>query len=81
VTGQHIDITAAGTRLRPWRIRYLTPDQLDEMAARCRPRALLELTADWTADTVHRDDPAQMSRYQRQPVLTGSVGSATHDRR
>lgn len=34
VTGQHIQITEAGIRLRPWKIRYSTPHQLDEMAER-----------------------------------------------
>jgi SAM-dependent methyltransferase len=32
--GQYVDITeAGGVRLRPWSIRWATPDQLDEMAA------------------------------------------------
>lgn len=33
ITGQHIEITEDGTRLRPWRIRFATTDQLDTMAA------------------------------------------------
>lgn len=33
VTGQHVELTADGVRLRPWRVRYLDPDQLDERAA------------------------------------------------
>jgi SAM-dependent methyltransferase len=33
VDGQHIELTSAGIRLRPWSIRLVTPDQLDEMAA------------------------------------------------
>jgi len=32
IQGQHIELTEAGTRLRPWRVRYLTPDQLDDRA-------------------------------------------------
>ena len=32
ITGQHIQISEAGTRLRPWKIRYSTPDQLDALA-------------------------------------------------
>jgi SAM-dependent methyltransferase len=32
--GQYVDITeAGGVRLRPWSIRWATPEQLDEMAA------------------------------------------------
>ncbi len=34
ITGQHIHLTAGGdVVLRPWKIRYLHPDQLDAMAA------------------------------------------------
>jgi hypothetical protein len=33
VDGQHVELSAAGTRLRPWSIRYVAPDQLDRMAA------------------------------------------------
>jgi SAM-dependent methyltransferase len=33
VTGQHVQIGSDGVRLRPWVIRYLTPDQLDAIAA------------------------------------------------
>ncbi len=32
IRGQHVDITEAGIRLRPWRVRWTTPAQLDEMA-------------------------------------------------
>ncbi len=32
ITGQHVDITEAGIKLRPWLIRWTTPDQLDELA-------------------------------------------------
>jgi SAM-dependent methyltransferase len=33
VTGQHVHITEAGIRLRPWHLRYATPEQLDGLAA------------------------------------------------
>lgn len=32
VTGQHVQLSDAGVRLRPWHLRYATPDQLDAMA-------------------------------------------------
>lgn len=32
ITGQHIEITEAGIRMRPWRICYATLEQLDAMA-------------------------------------------------
>ena len=31
ITGQHIEITEAGIRLRPWKVRYLPLDQLVEL--------------------------------------------------
>ena len=46
ITGQHIHLTEAGIRLRPWHLRYAGPDELDAMAA----AAGLELAwrhADW----------------------------------
>lgn len=33
ITGQHVQITEGGIRLRPWSVRYLTPEQLDRLAA------------------------------------------------
>jgi SAM-dependent methyltransferase len=42
--GQYVELTeAAGVRLRPWSIRYASPDELDEMAA----AAGLVLRARW----------------------------------
>lgn len=32
VTGQHIDISADGIRLRPWKIRFVGPSELDRLA-------------------------------------------------
>jgi SAM-dependent methyltransferase len=33
VAGQHVELSESGTRLRPWLLRYATPDQLDALAA------------------------------------------------
>lgn len=33
IRGHHVEIRAEGNRLRPWIVRYLTPDQLDASAA------------------------------------------------
>lgn len=63
VTGQHIDITASGTRLRPWRIRYLTPDQLDAMAVDAG-LALVERHSDWSGSTATTDAVQHVSRYR-----------------
>lgn len=62
VDGQMIEISEAGIRMRPWSIRYLTPDQLDEeMAA-----AGLELDArwgDWRGRPFGGDDAHQVAVY------------------
>ncbi|MDW3217359.1 MAG: class I SAM-dependent methyltransferase [Acidimicrobiales bacterium] len=31
IRGQHIDVTGAGVRMRPWELHYRTPDQLDDL--------------------------------------------------
>ncbi len=31
IVGHHIEITSAGVRMRPWALRYLTPEQLDDL--------------------------------------------------
>jgi SAM-dependent methyltransferase len=45
ITGQHVEIGADGVRLRPWRVRYLSPTQLDALAR----EAGLERTERWGA--------------------------------
>jgi SAM-dependent methyltransferase len=58
VDGQHVELRESGIRLRPWSLRYATPDQLDALAA----GAGLTLEDRWerwdgtpfdTASTVH----------------------------
>ena len=46
ITGQHIQISEAGIRMRPWKIRYSTPAQLDELATAADFR-LGNRSADW----------------------------------
>jgi hypothetical protein len=50
ITGQHVQITEAGIRLRPWLLRYLSPAELDAMATDAGLR-LVERHAGW------RDEP------------------------
>jgi SAM-dependent methyltransferase len=51
--GQFVELSAAGgVRMRPWSIRYATPEQLDEMAA----RAGLVRTARWRGFDDHAFD-------------------------
>lgn len=67
VTGQHIDLTVdGGVRLRPWRIRYATPDQLDDMAAAAGLR-LAERHEGWRGEPFDDDSAVHVSRYELAP--------------
>jgi ubiquinone/menaquinone biosynthesis C-methylase UbiE len=64
VSGQHIDLTDGSVRLRPWRLRYLSTDQLDELVAETG----LDLQyrwSDWDGTPFGVDDPAHVSIYRR----------------
>lgn len=64
VEGSAISITENGIRLRPWRIRYATPGQLDDMA-RAAGLALVRRDAGWRGQPFHRDSSAHVSVYRR----------------
>jgi hypothetical protein len=66
ITGQHVELTAGGVRLRPWQVRYLRPAQLDALAAGCG----LQLAERWGAwDGRPFDDACDthVSVYRRRP--------------
>ncbi len=44
ISGQHVELSAGGVRLRPWHLRYAPPEELDAMAA----AAGLELEHRWS---------------------------------
>jgi SAM-dependent methyltransferase len=65
VSGQHVHITEAGIRLRPWHLRYATPDQLDELAG----GAGLELawrSAGWAGEPYTDASSAHVTAYRRR---------------
>ncbi len=62
ITGQHIEITESGIRLRPWRIRMSDIDALDEMAVRARFR-LGDRYASWEGESWDPDARAAVSVY------------------
>jgi SAM-dependent methyltransferase len=64
ITGQHVHITEAGIRLRPWHLRYATPDQLDTMAADAG-LVLAERTAGWQGEPFTQDSDVHVSVYRR----------------
>lgn len=60
--GQYVDITEAGISLRPWHIRWSTPEQLDEMAADAG-LVLADRWSDWSRSPFGPDAAAHVSRY------------------
>jgi SAM-dependent methyltransferase len=62
ISGQHIQITEQGTRLRPWRVRYLRPEQLDVLAT-AAGLALVERWSDWESHPFDDDSPVAISIY------------------
>jgi SAM-dependent methyltransferase len=62
IDGQHIEITEHGVRLRPWRIRYLRPDQLDELAA-AAGLTLVERWSTWGGEPYEVGDVVHISVY------------------
>ncbi len=67
--GQFLDISADGTRMRPWRIRWSSPAELDQMAI----GAGLELAwraADWNRNTFGAESTSQVSAF-RLPARVG----------
>jgi SAM-dependent methyltransferase len=66
ITGQHVQITEAGIRLRPWMLRYLSPEELDALAAEAGLR-LAERHAGWRAEPFTTDSPVHVSTYALMP--------------
>jgi SAM-dependent methyltransferase len=67
ITGQHVHLRESGIRLRPWHLRYATPDQLDAMAQ----RAGLELDvrhAGWAGEPFTETSTVHVSTYRRGNV-------------
>lgn len=64
ITGQHIEISEAGIRLRPWVVRYATPEQLDEMAASAG-LTLVARHADWAQSPFDETSVGHVSVYRK----------------
>ena len=64
VTGQFVEVRETGVRLRPYRIRYLYPDQLDDLAASA-DLTLVDRWATWSGDAFTADSPNHVSVYGR----------------
>lgn len=65
VTGQLIDISDdGGVTLRPWKLRYADPAQLDEMA-RAVGLELVDRSGGWRGEPMTAETIAPVSRYRR----------------
>jgi SAM-dependent methyltransferase len=66
VLGVHIEWTDEGSRLRPWRLRYLDPRELDQLAAH-EGLQLCHRWSDWHGTPyVEHEDAAHVSVYERR---------------
>jgi len=64
ISGQHVQFTDGGVRLRPWMVRYLTPDQIDA-AAGAAGLDLEHRGADWAGSGLDDHSPTHVSVYRR----------------
>jgi hypothetical protein len=77
ITGQHIHVTEAGIRLRPWHLRYAAPNELDGMAA-AAGLALEWRDGGWGGEPFDDGATVHVSAYGRGNVrAVRSPGSAT----
>ncbi len=63
ITGQHVDISEAGIRMRPWMMHYRSPAQLDETAASAG-LVLESRAADWSGAPFDPRGEAHVSVYR-----------------
>ncbi len=66
ITGQHVQITEAGIRLRPWMLRYQSPEELDTMAGEAG-LLLVDRHAGWRAEPFTADSAVHVSTYALTP--------------
>ena len=73
VTGQHVELRDGSVRLRPWSVRYLTPAQLDALAAEAG--LVLEVRwADWRGTPFDDDSGSHVSLYRRSRQEPSGAG-------
>jgi SAM-dependent methyltransferase len=62
VTGQHVTLSEAGVRLRPWVLHYVTPAGLDDLAAQAG-LSLATRDGGWRGEPFTEASPAHVSSY------------------
>ncbi len=65
IRGQHIDISEGGVRLRPWLLRWTTPEQLDDIA-RTVGLGLTERFGGWHEEPFTPESDGHVSVYRLQ---------------
>lgn len=65
VSGQHVHIRESGIRLRPWKLRMLTPQALDELADGAG-LSLHDRWSDWERSPFDEDSDRHVSVYRRR---------------
>jgi SAM-dependent methyltransferase len=63
ISGSHVHLAAGGIRLRPWHLRYATPDQLDQLAADAG-LVLDRRHAGWREEPFTADSSTHVSTYR-----------------
>jgi hypothetical protein len=71
ITGQHVQITEGGVRLRPWVLHYADPGELDSLAAEAG-LALVERHAGWRDEPFTESSGTHVSLYRLRPETTGT---------
>jgi SAM-dependent methyltransferase len=67
ITGQHIELRdGRAPKLRPWRLRYLHPEQLDALAEAAGLRREYRWS-DWSGSPFRSDSDAHVTIYRRAP--------------
>lgn len=63
ISGHHIEITSTGTTVRPWRVSYLEPHDIDRLAG-LAGLSLVERHSDWSGGTFGEASAAHVSYYR-----------------
>ena len=64
LTGQHLEIGDGGVTIRPWRLRWTTPPQLDDLAAKAG-LVLAGRDGSWSGEPFTDASTVHISRYRR----------------
>ncbi|MGY9073420.1 MAG: class I SAM-dependent DNA methyltransferase [Acidimicrobiales bacterium] len=75
VHGQQVHLASGAVKLRPWQVRYLSPEQLDELTESVGLR-LAARWSDWDGGTQTDESVRHVSLYTRDPRSTTTAPPA-----